>query len=116
MGLVSDFAVGGDDCYLFGVGLGSRRGLLHTQADWDHVIVGVIDADGDLEPRSLSVIVDPEYFGRPEVRAVQIKVRVGNDPGTTVPYRTQLLNELQGLGFSSVMAACRGYGGARLAT
>src|SRR5579884_419362 len=77
---------------------------LPADADWDRIIVGVVDADGDLEPNCLSVIVGPDYFGRPEVGAVQIKVRVANELATTVPYRTRLLIELQDLEFSCVIA------------
>jgi 1,2-diacylglycerol 3-beta-glucosyltransferase len=50
--------------------------------DTPRVMVGVIDADSRLDPHCLDVLAGPEYFGRDQVSAVQIEVRMANRGGT----------------------------------
>ena len=51
-------------------------GALPPGVDPNKVVVGVVDADGNLDPRCLDVIAGPTQFGDPTVSAVQIKVRM----------------------------------------
>ncbi|MGH9078198.1 MAG: glycosyltransferase family 2 protein [Acidimicrobiales bacterium] len=75
------------------------------------VILGVVDADGHLDPRCLDVISGPEFFANPDVSAVQVAVRVrnqaGTKPGLDVPRRrlSRLLTTMQDLEFATVIAA-----------
>jgi 1,2-diacylglycerol 3-beta-glucosyltransferase len=77
--------------------------LLPPDADLDRIIVGVVDADGILDPACTAVLAGPSFFGRPEVGAVQIQVRVVNqDEGASAGTRT--LIRMQDLEFSCVIA------------
>jgi len=51
-------------------------GSLGPGTDPSKVVVGVIDADGWLDPQCLDVIAGPSQFGDPGVSAVQIQVRM----------------------------------------
>lgn len=82
-------------------------------ADPDRVIVGVVDADGRLDPAALDVISGPDAFGDPEIGAVQIQVRMMNrgldridagDPAAATRFQ-RLLVTLQDLEFRTVIAA-----------
>lgn len=77
-----------------------------TEPDPDHVIVGVVDADGRLDPRCLDVITGPALFGDPTVGAVQIKVRIetGERSFTRQPAR-RLLVRLQDVEFAALIPA-----------
>lgn len=86
---------------------------LRPGCDPAKVIVGVIDADGSLDPRCLDVISGPSMFGDPTVGAVQIQVRmldhvplladrVGAGPSTR---RGRLLVRMQDLEFAGPIAA-----------
>ncbi len=76
---------------------------LGPDADFEHTIVGVIDADGTLDPLCPEVISGPSFFGNPRVGAVQIMVRVVNeDP--RAPARVRILTRLQDIEFSCVIA------------
>lgn len=46
--------------------------------DRSTVIVGVVDADGNLDPDCLGALAAEPYFGTPEVGAVQLAVRIAN--------------------------------------
>lgn len=74
--------------------------------DPDHMIVGVIDADGRLDRRCLDVIAGPSFFGDPQVGAVQIAVRV-LDMSARSPHGrlSRLLVRLQDVEFTGVIAA-----------
>lgn len=81
--------------------------------DVTNVVVGVVDADGWLDPRCLDVISGPALFGDPTVGAVQIQVRMlDHAPAIgqrTVPLSTtrrgRLLVRMQDLEFSGPIAA-----------
>lgn len=81
-------------------------------SDPTKVIVGVVDADGVLDPRCLDVIAGPSMFGDPTVGAVQIQVRMlDHVPGlaggaASAPTRRgRLLVRMQDLEFSGPIAA-----------
>jgi 1,2-diacylglycerol 3-beta-glucosyltransferase len=80
---------------------------LGPDIDTGRVIVGVIDADGLLDPECLRVISGPDYFGDPTISAVQTRVRVNNDEAwTDRPSRaSRLLVRMQDLEFTTVIAA-----------
>ncbi len=86
---------------------------LRPGTDATKVVVGVIDADGFLDPRCLDVIAGPSLFGDPEVGAVQIQVRMldhvpelaaraGPRPSSR---RGRLLVRMQDLEFAGPIAA-----------
>ncbi len=77
------------------------------------VVVGVLDADGRLDPDALSIISGPAGFADPEVGAVQIQVRMinrgtdrpdGDHPAAPTRFG-RLLVTLQDLEFRTVIAA-----------
>lgn len=80
----------------------------------ERVVVGVLDADGLLDPRGLQVISGADAFGDPEVGAVQVQVRMINrgiegrldaqDPAPEGRFAA-LLVTLQDLEFRTVIAA-----------
>ncbi|MGH9123987.1 MAG: glycosyltransferase family 2 protein [Acidimicrobiales bacterium] len=72
--------------------------------DLDRIIVGVVDADGSLDPKCLSIISGPTLFGNPEIGAVQILVRVVDQKSVKGPLWTRLLTRMQDLEFTSVIA------------
>jgi cellulose synthase/poly-beta-1,6-N-acetylglucosamine synthase-like glycosyltransferase len=79
-----------------------------NEIDPEHVIVGVIDADGRLDPRCFDVLAGPAFFGAPEVGAVQLAVRIDNRtrgslPSPTNPLR-RLLVDLQDVEFMGPIA------------
>jgi cellulose synthase/poly-beta-1,6-N-acetylglucosamine synthase-like glycosyltransferase len=81
-----------------------------AHVDPARVVVGVVDADGRLDPRCLDVIAGQEFFGSPNVGAVQIQVRVSDlfdeghrDSARRVPKR--LLVRLQDMEFCGPIAA-----------
>ncbi len=82
-------------------------------ADPSRVIVGVVDADGRLDPAALDVIAGPDGFGDPAIGAVQVQVRMmnrgldridGGDPAAATRFQ-RLLVTLQDLEFRTVIAA-----------
>jgi cellulose synthase/poly-beta-1,6-N-acetylglucosamine synthase-like glycosyltransferase len=89
------------------------RGSLPAGIDTSRVIVGVVDADGRLDPKCLAMIAGPSFFGSPEVGAVQVKVRVTaaheDTPRLDDPRRparlARLLVRLQDIEFACVIAA-----------
>lgn len=86
---------------------------LRPGVDPSKVVVGVIDADGFLDPRCRDVISGPAHFGNPEVSAVQITVRmidhlpemVGRGVARQATRRGRLLVGLQDLEFAGPVAA-----------
>lgn len=86
---------------------------LRPGTDPTKVVVGVIDADGWLDPRCLDVVSGPSLFGDPSVGAVQIQVRmVDHVPELAdrlaTPARTRrgrLLVRMQDLEFAGPIAA-----------
>jgi len=81
-------------------------------SDPTKIIVGVLDADGFLDPRCLDVIAGPTQFGDPKVGAVQIQVRMIDHvpalatPATRAPTRLgRLLVRMQDLEFAGPIAA-----------
>lgn len=86
---------------------------LRPGTDPSQVVVGIIDADGWLDPRCLEVISGPKLFGDPSVGAVQIQVRmldhvpeiVGRAPLQPTTRRGRLLVRMQDLEFSGPIAA-----------
>lgn len=83
------------------------RHWLGAGIDPDRVIVGVVDADGVLDPDCLRVVSGPDYFADPTISAVQIQVRVNNDKAwTRRPNRfSRVLVRMQDLEFTTVIAA-----------
>ncbi len=78
--------------------------------DSDRIIVGVVDADGRLDPKCLDMISGREFFARPKVSAVQVRVRVSDQfDGTIDPAHPkvpkQLLVRLQDMEFCGPIAA-----------
>jgi 1,2-diacylglycerol 3-beta-glucosyltransferase len=69
--------------------------------DPDNVIVGIVDADGHLEPRALDEVA--RLFADPEVGGVQMGVIIGNAPEGLIP-RCQ---DLEFVGFSQLAQAAR---------
>lgn len=80
----------------------------------ERVVVGVIDADGVLDPRALAALAGPTLFADPQVGAAQVQVRMVNrgidgrtdaeDPAATSRLG-RLLVTLQDLEFRTVIAA-----------
>lgn len=80
----------------------------------ERTIVGVVDADGRLDPRALSVLSGPRLFGDAGVGATQLQVRMINrgvegridasDPASPT-WRGRLLVTMQDLEFRTVIAA-----------
>lgn len=69
--------------------------------DPSEVVVGIVDADGRLEPHTLSEV--SPYFGAPQVASVQIGVRIANA-------NTNLLTRMQDMefvGFSAFVQRAR---------
>lgn len=87
----------------------------HLPADVDanRVIIGVVDADGHLDPDCLPVLAGPAGFAARKVGGVQIEVRMRNvEEVTPLPHRGRVLNYLarqlvrmQDLEFRTVIAA-----------
>jgi len=86
---------------------------LRPGCDPAKTVVGVIDADGFLDPRCLDIIAGPSQFGDPTVGAVQIQVRMidhvpelaeraGSRPKSR---RGRLLVRMQDLEFAGPIAA-----------
>lgn len=79
--------------------------------DPDRVIVGVVDADGFLDPQCLKVISGPHFFGDPDIGGVQIQVRVSNaaEDGKQrtdhAKATSRLLVRMQDMEFTSIVAA-----------
>lgn len=83
--------------------------------DWsEHAVVGVIDADGVLDPRALAALAGPAMFTNPDVGAAQLQVRMVNrgltgridagDPAASTR-GGRLLVTLQDLEFRTVISA-----------
>lgn len=80
----------------------------------ERVVVGVIDADGMLDPKALAALAGPALFADPQVGAAQVQVRMVNrgvlgrsdagDPAADTR-RGRLLVTLQDLEFRTVIAA-----------
>ena len=86
---------------------------LRPGCDPTRTVVGVLDADGFLDPRCLDVIAGPSQFGDPKVGAVQILVRMIDhvpEMAATVDAqartrRGRLLVRMQDLEFAGPIAA-----------
>jgi len=81
---------------------------LPDEVDRTRIVVGVLDADGELDANCPTVIAGPEFFGRPNVGAVQIRVRVATDRlagAQSAPRLRLFLVRLQDVEFSGVIAA-----------
>ena len=72
--------------------------------DLSRIIVGVIDADGILDPDCPKVITGPGFFGNPKVGAVQILVRVLNYTPVGSTKKEQVLMRMQDLEFTTIIA------------
>jgi len=86
------------------------RSSLAPGIDTRRLIVGIVDADGRLDPQCLAMIAGPNYFGNPDVGAVQIKVRVVANHDAPVGGRprgvvSRVLLRLQDVEFACVIAA-----------
>jgi len=86
------------------------RASVPAGTDTSRLIVGIVDADGRLDPRCLAMIAGPSFFGTSEVGAVQVKVRVSaSHDGTADDHQprrlARLLVRLQDLEFACVIAA-----------
>lgn len=100
--------------------LRSVHGAAYPEAS-ARTVLGVLDADGVLDPRALEVLSGPTSFADPDVGAVQVQVRMVNrglaarqdasdDAAPTVLRR--LLVTLQDLEFRTVIAAMQNLRGA----
>jgi cellulose synthase/poly-beta-1,6-N-acetylglucosamine synthase-like glycosyltransferase len=82
-------------------------------ADPAEVVVGVVDADGRLDPQALDVIAGPSGFGDPTIGAVQVQVRMLNrglatadaDDPASHSRLGRLMVTMQDLEFRTVIAA-----------
>ncbi len=81
------------------------EGCRPSYVDPAEVIVGVVDADGQLDTRCLETIAGPAFFGDPGVGAVQIQVRVLDLPARARRRFARLLVRLQDVEFTVVIAA-----------
>jgi cellulose synthase/poly-beta-1,6-N-acetylglucosamine synthase-like glycosyltransferase len=87
------------------------RAWLPDGTDAARVVVGVVDADGRLDPECPDMISGRTFFGNPQVGAVQIKVRLfrGDEQGMVgsldATQRGRLLVRMQDAEFTSVFAA-----------
>jgi hypothetical protein len=72
--------------------------------DLGRIIVGVVDADGILDPDCPKVITGPGFFGNPRVGAVQILVRVLNYTPVGSTKKEQVLMRMQDLEFTTIIA------------
>lgn len=79
-------------------------GSLSPDANPDHIVVGVVDADSKLDPSALDVIAGPAFFGDAHVGAVQVQVRVTTGLRSTRRHQ-RLLVKLQDLEFTGPIAA-----------
>ncbi|MGI8808839.1 MAG: glycosyltransferase [Acidimicrobiales bacterium] len=96
-------------------GWSALRASVPPGTDTSRVIVGVVDADGRLDPGCLAMIAGPSFFGSSEVGAVQVKVRITeshdeapnlDEPaGHRVGGLGRLLVRLQDVEFACVIAA-----------
>ncbi|MGI8778042.1 MAG: glycosyltransferase [Acidimicrobiales bacterium] len=78
-----------------------------ADTDLDRVIVGVIDADGILDPECPAMISGTTFLGDPLISAVQIKVRIFEDDmhlGGNRSRRSRFLARMQDLDFTSPIA------------
>ncbi len=77
--------------------------------DTNRLIVGIVDADGHLDPNCLAMIAGSSFFGSASVGAVQVKVRIAaGHEATGDDHRrglARLLVRLQDLEFACVIAA-----------
>ncbi|GAB3933530.1 glycosyltransferase family 2 protein [Micromonospora vulcania] len=84
---------------------------LPADADRSKVIVGVLDADSRLDPQCLVALSGRQYFGRPDVGAVQVEVRMlqcaprRHAPPTETSRWGRLLIRLQDMEFRAPIAA-----------
>jgi len=86
------------------------RASVPADVDPCQVIVGIVDADGRLDPRCLEMIAGPSFFGSADVGAVQVKVRVtASHDEAAIDHRpkgfARLLVRLQDVEFACVIAA-----------
>ncbi|GAB2927481.1 glycosyltransferase [Rhodococcus aerolatus] len=88
--------------------------LLRPDVDPSTVVVGVVDADGRLDPLALDVLAGPTVFGDPTVGAAQVQVRMLNrglahradaDDPAPATRRGRALVALQDLEFRTVISA-----------
>jgi cellulose synthase/poly-beta-1,6-N-acetylglucosamine synthase-like glycosyltransferase len=88
--------------------------LLAPGDDPRAVVVGVVDADGRLDPHALDVLAGPTVFGDPAVGAAQVQVRMLNrglagrvdaDDPAPATRRGRALVALQDLEFRTVISA-----------
>jgi cellulose synthase/poly-beta-1,6-N-acetylglucosamine synthase-like glycosyltransferase len=85
-------------------GWAAIRAWLPDDADTERVLVGVIDADGDLDADCPAAISGAKFFGNSKVGAVQIRVRVA--PAAVTEGRVgRALCRLQDVEFGGVIAA-----------
>ncbi|MFB6890870.1 glycosyltransferase [Kitasatospora sp. NPDC056327] len=68
---------------------------LPAGTDRSRVVLGVVDADGQLDPGTLEQVCNPHAMGRPDTGAVQIGVRMRNaDDERPLPGRGRTANAL----------------------
>ncbi len=86
------------------------RASVPAGVDTHQLIVGIVDADGRLDPGCLAMIAGPSFFGSSDVGAVQLKVRIASGRDAAVddqrhPRLARLIIRLQDLEFACVIAA-----------
>ncbi len=90
-----------------GAALNAGWAMLRQSVDLqlaEHTIVGVVDADGRLDPHCADVLAGLTHFGSAGVGAVQVRVRV-EAPPTELSRFQRVIVELQDLEFSGPIAA-----------
>ncbi|MCA1694394.1 MAG: glycosyltransferase, partial [Actinobacteria bacterium] len=91
-------------------GWDALRASLPAGVDTHQLIVGIVDADGRLDPGCLAMIAGPSFFGKSDVGAVQIKVRIASGRDTAVEDHgrrrlARLIVRLQDMEFACVIGA-----------
>lgn len=72
---------------------GQLNELLPAHADRERIIIGVVDADGEMAPNALSAVASDDCFGNPRVGAAQITVWMKNrDDKKPYPKKGYLAN------------------------
>ncbi|QXC59958.1 glycosyltransferase [Aquihabitans sp. G128] len=89
-------------------GWAAIRAWVPATTDRASVLVGVVDADGELDVGALRALSGPDYFADPTVGAVQLAVRIANRSTghhvRTTGWARQLLVDLQDVEFIGPIA------------
>ena len=86
-----------------------RAQVAATGRDPEKVVVGVVDADGELDPACFATLAGATFFGDADIAAVQVAVRISNRSAGPRPQSSRwwrrLLVDLQDLEFVGPIGA-----------